>query len=82
MAIRMGNSCVNCENLTSGNICSVHDVKVKERYTCDSFDMKADLKNDRSCLSCARYEEPSCPNPEKAAADMLCSHWAPAEVNA
>jgi hypothetical protein len=82
MAIRMGNSCVNCENLMGDHKCSVHGVKVKEQYTCDSFDMKASLKDDRNCTTCLRYQTTDCANPEKAAPNMLCSHWAPEEVAA
>jgi hypothetical protein len=77
MSIRIGNSCVNCENLTSNNKCKVHGVSVDTSYTCDSFEMKAVLKNDPNCGTCARYEKSSCANPQKAAPNMLCSSWAP-----
>lgn len=82
MAIRMGNSCLNCESLTESNQCLIHGVQVSEGYTCDSFHMKASLKNDPNCTSCARYERPSCANPKEAAAGMLCSHWAPQNASA
>tara|TARA_B100001758_G_scaffold207948_1_gene189325 strand:+ start:165 stop:299 length:135 start_codon:yes stop_codon:yes gene_type:complete len=39
--------------------------------------MKAAIKNDPSCVTCVRYEAPSCENPKKAAPKMSCSHWAP-----
>ncbi len=28
MSIRLGNSCINCDNLVEGNTCKVHGVKV------------------------------------------------------
>jgi len=77
MAIRLGNSCVNCENLTDKNLCSIHDVTVSKSYTCDTFEMKASLRDDMNCASCARFESATCANPQKAAPAMLCSHWAP-----
>ena len=39
MSIRIGNSCVNCENLSANEICKVHGVIVSTSYTCDSFEM-------------------------------------------
>ncbi|MFD2827671.1 hypothetical protein ACFSYG_14425 [Leeuwenhoekiella polynyae] len=77
MAIRLGNSCSNCENLTASNDCKLHGVHVTAGYTCDSFEMKAVLKNDPNCANCARFHGPTCANPQKAAPEMLCSHWAP-----
>lgn len=82
MSIRLGNSCNNCENLTDAMMCKVHLVKVNNSYTCDSFEMKAVLKNDPNCTTCARYQGPTCANPQKAAPDMLCSHWAPQNATA
>jgi hypothetical protein len=82
MSIRIGNSCVNCENLSANEICKVHGVIVSTSYTCDSFEMKAALKNNPNCITCDRYESESCANPEKAAQDMLCSHWAPQNAQA
>ncbi|GAA0873277.1 hypothetical protein GCM10009117_24240 [Gangjinia marincola] len=82
MAIRLGNSCANCENYKVNGICSVHGVKVNAEYTCDTFSMKAALKNDPSCVTCAKYEESECANPKKAAPGMLCSHWAPLNATA
>ncbi|MEM7187198.1 MAG: hypothetical protein AAF466_11120 [Bacteroidota bacterium] len=77
MAIRLGNSCGNCEHLQMPAQCGVHGVNVSAGYTCDSFEMKAALKNDPNCVTCARHEGPSCANPQKAAPGMLCSSWAP-----
>ena len=77
MSIRLGNGCANCQNLKGNNLCSVHNVKVSNTYTCDSFDMKAELKDGKSCMTCVHYENTSCANPQKAAPGMLCSHWAP-----
>lgn len=82
MSIRIGNSCINCDNLTSDNHCKKHGVKVAKNYTCDSFNMKAELKNDPNCSNCARYEQSECANPSKAAPSMLCSHWAPQNAQA
>ncbi len=77
MAIRLGNSCANCENLSSSGICSVHKVQVNDSYTCDTFEMKSSLKDDMNCGTCSRHETANCANPEKASIGMLCSHWAP-----
>ncbi|MEM7086078.1 MAG: hypothetical protein AAF489_07840 [Bacteroidota bacterium] len=82
MAIRLGNSCDNCENLLEHNQCNVHGVNVSSGYTCDSFEMKTSLKNDSNCTTCFRFEGPSCANPKKAAPNMLCSHWAPQNAQA
>ena len=77
MAIRLASNCNNCENISGGSICAVHEVKVNQGYTCDSFEMGTALQNDRDCLNCIRYETDHCSNPQKAAKEMLCSHWAP-----
>ncbi|MEL6810338.1 MAG: hypothetical protein AAFP76_03265 [Bacteroidota bacterium] len=82
MAIRLGNSCTNCENLLEKNRCKVHNVIVSNTYTCDSFEMKAALKDQRNCITCIRYEETDCANPQKAAPGMLCAHWAPVNATA
>ncbi len=77
MAIKLAHNCINCEQLQDGNFCKKHKVTVGEQYTCDSFNMKAAILDERNCLTCARYEETSCANPEKAAPAMLCASWAP-----
>ncbi|SHJ25854.1 hypothetical protein [Pseudozobellia thermophila] len=82
MSIRLGNSCVNCENLVENHICKVHGVEVGTSYTCDSFEMKAMLKDKENCVSCVRYETSDCANPQKAAPGMSCAHWAPQGASA
>ncbi len=77
MAIRMGNNCVNCKNANDAMQCKIHEVKVSANYTCDQFDMKAEIQNERNCLTCLRFEGPTCAHPQKAAEGMLCSSWAP-----
>ena len=77
MSIRIGNSCSNCENLQQNSVCKIHMVTVNPTYTCNSFNTKTAIKNDPSCISCIRYEAPSCANPKKAAPKMSCSNWAP-----
>jgi hypothetical protein len=59
MSIRVGNSCVNCENLSTNEICKVHGVKVSTSYTCDSFEMKAALKNDPNLIGHLKMLKPS-----------------------
>ena len=54
MSIRIGNSCSNCENFQSNNLCKIHMVSVNPTYTCNSFSMKAAIKNDPSCGTCVR----------------------------
>jgi len=76
MSIRLGNSCVNCERFKN-NFCAKHETSVGEQHTCDSFKMKAAIKNEPNCLNCGRYQSPTCANPQKAAPGMLCNHWAP-----
>ena len=76
MSIRLGNSCVNCEKFAN-NHCQQHEVSVMAQHTCDSFSMKAEIKNEKNCLNCSRYEGPTCANPQQAAPGMLCNHWAP-----
>lgn len=82
MSIRLGNSCINCENLLVNKQCAVHGVQVDTNYTCDSFSMKAALKDDPNCVTCARYQGPTCAHPQKAAPAMLCAHWAPQNASA
>lgn len=77
MAIKLAHNCANCSQLKDSNFCTKHNVYVSGQYTCDSFEMKASLKDDRSCLSCTRYEQTDCANPTKAAPEMLCASWAP-----
>ena len=80
MSIRIGNSCNNCSSLTANQECQVHSVKVSPEYTCDTFDLKTNLKDDSNCSNCARFEQSSCAHPKKATAGMLCSQWAPRAV--
>ncbi len=82
MAIRLGNTCSNCDNFMSDNKCKVHGVKVNGHYTCDSFDMKAGLISERDCTSCLRFEKDDCANPSKAAPGMMCAVWAPQSASA
>ncbi|WP_276391885.1 hypothetical protein [Eudoraea chungangensis] len=82
MAIRLGNNCENCDNLMSNNMCKEHGVMVGSNYTCDKFEMKANLITDRDCNTCLRYEKEDCANPTKAAPGMMCSVWAPLSARA
>ena len=77
MAIRLANNCINCDHYVDRSICAIHKVMVSGKHTCDSFDMKLSLKNDRNCLSCARFETEHCAHPDHASAGMLCASWAP-----
>ncbi|AEE20931.1 hypothetical protein JM84_1734 [Dokdonia sp. Hel_I_63] len=77
MAIKLAHNCSNCNQLRDGNFCKKHEVHVGAQYTCDSFDMKAALKDDRNCVTCTRYQESDCANPTQAAPGMLCASWAP-----
>lgn len=77
MAIRFANNCSNCKNLIEGTFCSKHEVLVSQKYTCDLFDMRAELKNERSCSNCEKHGTSTCAHPTKAAPGMLCSSWAP-----
>ena len=76
MSIRLGNSCQNCEKYSDG-FCLLHKVSVGASYTCDSFEMRAALKDDPNCVSCVRFGKEDCAHPHKAAPGMLCNHWAP-----
>jgi hypothetical protein len=76
MSIRLGNSCRNCEKNNEG-FCMLHKTAVGAAYTCDSFVMRAELKDDPNCSNCSRYQTSDCANPQKAAPGMLCNHWAP-----
>lgn len=77
MPIRISSSCTNCEALSAGSHCQVHDVQVNEHYTCDQFSLKAQLSAQRQCKNCARFKTQSCAHPNKAAEGMLCASWAP-----
>ncbi|MEO0571634.1 MAG: hypothetical protein AAF039_08005 [Bacteroidota bacterium] len=82
MAIRLGNTCSNCDNFMTDNLCKVHAVKVGGHYTCDSFEMKQHLTDERNCTTCVRFDRDDCANPEKAAPGMMCSVWAPQKISA
>ena len=82
MAIRLSHNCSNCDHLLEGGVCGKHKVLVNTHYTCDSFEMKASLKDERNCVTCARYEADDCANPSKAAPGMLCAAWAPQAAKA
>ena len=77
MAIRLSNSCLNCENLIDGGLCSKHNTMVSKRYTCDVFQLKSEYKSDRNCSSCKSFKMSSCANPDSASPGMLCGEWAP-----
>lgn len=77
MAIRFANNCSNCKNLIENTFCSKHEVLVSQKYTCDQFDMRMELKNERSCSNCHKHETANCAHPTKAAPGMLCASWAP-----
>lgn len=79
MSIRLGNSCINCKEYNDG-FCNLHETTVSMKHTCDSFEMKGQLKDDEDCTTCARFQTENCPNPEHAAAGMQFSKWAPREV--
>jgi hypothetical protein len=82
MAIRLSHNCLNCEYVTDDDFCGKHKVDVSPQHTCDSFSMKAKLKNENNCGNCAKFKQESCANPKKAAIGMLCSSWAPQEASA
>lgn len=77
MSIRLTSGCVNCQNLTEERNCAIHNVKVEERFTCDSFDMRPSLFDEVDCTSCSRMNDSSCAHPAKASAGMMCSKYAP-----
>ena len=77
MAIRLSSNCTNCEHLGKNKMCQVHQVNVSGNYTCDQFEMKMKLVQDRNCTSCNRYQETDCLNPTHAAPGMLCGGWVP-----
>ncbi|AOW19649.1 hypothetical protein [Urechidicola croceus] len=79
MSVRLSNNCTNCSNL-SGGLCTLHEISVSERHTCDSFSMLPNLKNMLDCTSCSRYESANCAHPDKASAGMLCASWAPQAI--
>ena len=34
----LSNSCINCENISVNSLCSFHNIKVTEKYTCADFE--------------------------------------------
>ena len=38
--LQLSNSCINCENLSTNSLCSLHNVEVSEKYTCTNFEVK------------------------------------------
>ncbi|THD65841.1 hypothetical protein E7Z59_14775 [Robertkochia marina] len=77
MAIRLASNCTNCSNLKNDSLCTLHNIPVTGRHTCDSFMMRAEVKNVMQCLTCIRYHKEDCPHPKQAAPEMLCADWAP-----
>ncbi|WP_224483687.1 hypothetical protein [Robertkochia aurantiaca] len=80
MAIRLANNCTNCVNFKDDNMCAQHHIPVSARHTCDSFTMRADIKNIMQCSTCSRYGKSDCTHPKQASPEMLCSDWAPEAV--
>ena len=80
MPIRLATSCTNCTNFNNDHTCAQHDIKVSERHTCDSFDMKTALKDNMNCGTCSRFKTTTCAHPAKATTEMLCSSWAPQAI--
>ncbi len=37
--LSISNSCVNCKNMNEQNKCSLHEILVNEKYTCDGFSL-------------------------------------------
>ncbi|MGI9526512.1 MAG: hypothetical protein ACR2MS_05310 [Weeksellaceae bacterium] len=81
MSIRLVNGCVNCQNLTSDQTCTVHHAKVDEAHTCDEFDMQVSLKGEVECGTCYKFHTPACPQQLHAAVGMLCNEYAPKAVS-
>lgn len=77
MSIRLVNGCVNCQNLSTDNQCTIHKTVVEKIHTCDSFDMRASLKDEVDCGTCSKFNMPTCPNSAHAASGMLCNSYAP-----
>lgn len=77
MAIRLTHNYSNFDQLKERNFCAKHNVQVNTHYACDSFKMKASLKDERNCVTFSLYEKSDCANPEKSALGMLCAAWAP-----
>lgn len=82
MAIRLGSTCSNCDKFMNDNMCTVHGVRVGHLYTCDSFEMKARLADEKNCATCLRLDREDCANPTKAAPAMMCADWAPRSMSA
>ena len=38
--LNLSNSCINCENILMNSLCSLHNVEVSEKYTCENFQEK------------------------------------------
>lgn len=82
MAIRLGNCCKNCRKLINDTQCGAHFIHVETHYTCDSFEIRPSLKNQRNCSNCNHFKHPACANSMKSAPGMLCSYWVPANRSA
>lgn len=80
MNIRLGNSCINCDNFKN-QFCTEHKTKVETKHTCDDFNMREAIKDESDCVTCSKYMSSQCAHPDKAAPEMLCSQWAPQVLN-
>ncbi|MBD0399737.1 hypothetical protein [Flammeovirga sp. EKP202] len=80
MSIRLSSNCKSCAELAESLTCNVHNVKVNEKYTCDSFSSASELINAIQCTNCAFFQKDNCSKPAKATEGMLCGDWAPANV--
>ncbi len=80
MPIRLATNCTNCNNFKNDHTCVQHKIKVNERHTCDSFNMRENLRNNMTCGTCLRFKAANCPHPTKASPEMSCSSWAPRAV--
>ena len=38
--LQLSNSCINCENMSTNSLCSLHNVEASEQYPSTNFEVK------------------------------------------
>ena len=75
MKIENLNTCINCENLLRGFICSKHNQSVGITDSCESHVYQNSITKNSSCSNCFNFGKISCSNAEEASPSMICFDW-------
>ena len=75
MELRSINTCLNCENLLRGFMCSKHKQQVEINNVCESHAYTDSITKDSSCTNCSHFGKKSCSKPSESSSTMVCFDW-------